>query len=293
MKKHIYKRVMNVVRRGKETFPFGNRTLSITEILRGPGVLEFLESNGPLTDGSWRNKLRRKLRVGNFTKEVVDEFLRQRQYHRQREVARRPGPRPGRQGQTLKFGGENRTLTEILDQNPNIRHAYEVRGVRTPQAQRNRLRRDLMEGRDPLAPIPQRRRGPSEASPIVIDGERLTARQALERYPQLRGYLQPERRLSERALHARLRREFRNGRIPENIINEDPQEFFRIGDALDATVTEYRLDDPRIHHHDIVSIFEYLRPQILRLIEAHPNTKVYLNIHMTMFHPSSGETEKV
>ena len=83
-----------------------------------------------------------------------------------------------------------------------------------------------MEGRDPLAPIPLRRRGPSEASPIIIYGERLTARQALERYPQLRGYLQPERRLSERALHARLRGEFRNGRIPDHILNEDPPEFF-------------------------------------------------------------------
>ena len=72
-----------------------------------------------------------------------------------------------------------------------------------------------MEGRDPLAPIPPRRRGPSEASPIIINGERLTVRQALELYQQLRGYLQPERRLSERALHARLQREFRNGRIPQ------------------------------------------------------------------------------
>ena len=92
-------------------------------------------------------------------------------------------------------------------------------------------------------------------------------------------------------MHAKLRREFTNERIPEHIFYEDPPEFFRIGDALDATVTEYRVDDPRIHHHDIVSIFEYLRPHILRLIEAHPNTKVYLNIHMTMFQPSSGETE--
>ena len=174
---------MNVLprrRRGKETFPFGNRTLSITGILREPGVVEYLESNGSLTDGARQNKLRRKLRVGNFNKGVVDEFLRQRQHQRQRKVARRPGPRRGRQGQTFEFGEENRTLTEILDGNPGIRQAYEARGVRTPLAQKNRLRRDLMEGRDPLAPIPPRRRGPSEASPIIINGERLAARQALE-----------------------------------------------------------------------------------------------------------------
>ena len=79
---------MNVLprrRRGKETFPFRNRTLSITGILREPGVVEYLESNGSLTDGARQNKLRRKLRVGNFNKEVVDEFLRQRQHQRQRE----------------------------------------------------------------------------------------------------------------------------------------------------------------------------------------------------------------
>ena len=96
------------------------------------------------------------------------------------------------------FGGENRTLTEILDQNPGIRQVYEARGVRTPLAQRNRLWKDLSEGRDPLAVPPPRRRGPSEVSPIIIDRERMKARKALERYPQLRGYLQPERRLSER-----------------------------------------------------------------------------------------------
>ena len=79
------------------------------------------------------------------------------------------------------------------------------------------------------------------------------------------------------------------GRIPDHILNEEPPEFRPIGDALDATFTEYRLDDPRINHHDIVSIFRYLRPQMLRLIEAHPNTKVFLNIHVTMFQPSSGE----
>ena len=129
-------------------------------------------------------------------------------------MARRPRPQ---RGQVFRFfNGENRTLTEILNQNPGIRQAYEARGVRNLSSQRKRLRKDLMEVRDPLAPIPPRRRGPSEASPIIIGGEKLTARQALERYPQLRGYLQPERRLSERALHARLRREFRNGRIPDH-----------------------------------------------------------------------------
>ena len=156
-------------KRGKrERFLYGDESLSITELLRKPGIAEYLQRNGPLTYESQRNKLRRELKVGNFTKEAVDEFLRQRQLQRQREVAR--GPRPSR-GQTFRFGGENRTLTEILDQNPGIRHAYEACRVRMPTAQRNRLRKDLLEVRDPLAVPPPKRRGPSTASPIIIDKE--------------------------------------------------------------------------------------------------------------------------
>ena len=54
----------------KETFPYGDRFLSITEILREPGVLEFLESNGPLTDDGQQNKFRRKLRVGTLPTDI-------------------------------------------------------------------------------------------------------------------------------------------------------------------------------------------------------------------------------
>ena len=71
-----------------------------------------------MTYGSQRNKPRRKLKVGNFNKEMVDQFLRQRQHQRQREVARR-----SQRGQVFRFNGENRTLTEILEQNPNIQQA--------------------------------------------------------------------------------------------------------------------------------------------------------------------------
>ena len=49
---------------------------------------------------------------------------------------------------------------------------------------------------------------------------------------------------------------------------------------------------PRIRFHDIVSLFEYLRPQILRLIEAHPNTKVGLNVHTLMVRRTTGAVER-
>ena len=251
--------------------------------------MEYLERGGPLTDGSRRSKLRRELRVGKFTKEMVDEFARQQQHQRQREIARRPRPQ---RGQTFQFNGEKRTLTEIMSQRPDIRRAYEARGVRAPLAQRNRLRKDLLEGRDPLAVSPPRQQRPPTSSFITINGERLTARQALERYPQLRGYLQPERRLTERTLHAKLRREFRNGRIPDHVINEEPPTFFRVESHYNGAEIRYKLDDSRIKFHDIVSLFEYLKPQILRLIEDQPNTKVSLNVHVLMVRRTTGAVEK-
>ena len=67
------------VRGKRERRLYDGESLSITELLRKPGVSEYLERNGPLTYESQRNKLRRELKVGKFTKEAVNEFLGQRQ----------------------------------------------------------------------------------------------------------------------------------------------------------------------------------------------------------------------
>ena len=99
------------VRGSRERSLCGDESLSITELLRKPGVVEYLERGGSLTGGSRRSKLRRELRVGKFTKEMVDEFARQQQHQRQREIARKPRPQ---RGQTFQFNGEKRTLTEIM-----------------------------------------------------------------------------------------------------------------------------------------------------------------------------------
>ena len=71
--------------RGKRDRLYDGESLSIANLLRKPGVVEYLERGGLLTDGERRNKLRRELKVGKFTKEAVDEFLGQRQ----RETERR------------------------------------------------------------------------------------------------------------------------------------------------------------------------------------------------------------
>ena len=67
------------------------------------------------------------------------------------------------------------------------------------------------------------------------------------------------------------------------MINEQPPEFMRTSSALDSTFTQYTvLDDRRINNHDIVSIFDYLKTQIISLIQAHPSTKVHFVVKLTM-----------
>ena len=66
--------------------------------------------------------------------------------------------------------------------------------MRTPLAQCNLLHKELRVGRDPLVTQRQSR------GRININGERLKARQALEHYRQLRGHLQPGKRLREKYL---------------------------------------------------------------------------------------------
>ena len=58
---------------------------------------------------------------------------------------------------------------------------------------------------------------------ITINGESLTARQALERYPQLREFLQQGRRISEKSLQAKVRTWIRKGKIPNNVFNPEPE----------------------------------------------------------------------
>ena len=60
----------------------------------------------------------------------------------------------------------------------------------------------------------------------------------------------------------------------------------------DGAEIRYKLDDPRIKFHDIVSLFEYLKTQILRVIEAHPNTKVGLSVHTLMVRRTTGAVER-
>lgn len=58
----------------KQLLKYGNDLLSITDVLKIPGVSEYIQRNGPLTDGSLRNRLRRENFVGSFTRKAVKSF---------------------------------------------------------------------------------------------------------------------------------------------------------------------------------------------------------------------------
>ena len=61
---------MNVpnLRGKKQTFTYGNDSLSITGLLRKPEIVGYLEKDGPLTQGSRREKLRKLLREGRINR---------------------------------------------------------------------------------------------------------------------------------------------------------------------------------------------------------------------------------
>ena len=60
----------------KGFFIYNGKSQSITNIMKEPGVSEFLQQNGPMRDGPLRNKLWRLLKVGGITKDAVDTYLR-------------------------------------------------------------------------------------------------------------------------------------------------------------------------------------------------------------------------
>ena len=222
-----------------------------------------MERSGPLTVGSQREKLRKQLRARTITPDIVAQYQPPPLVVRQQTVVK---PR----GQTFPFRGQKVNITQILNQHPEIKQNLIQRGVKSPLAQRNRLRKELLAGRDPMVIQPRRQT-------LIINGNRFTARQALERYPQLREFLQPKRRLTEKSLLAKVRKYINGNKVPDHILNLQPPEFHMIQGALDQTFRNY-LDDPRIRNHDVPFLFTYIHNSIIRLMQQNLNTKVYLNL---------------
>ena len=116
----------------------------------------------------------------------------------------------------LTYGSQREKLRKLLREgriNPQLVTEQATRNPTAPrvrdtryetQRRRANLPRKTTKGEVLLGPEPPPRAPKRPPSAIIINGENLTARQVLERYPQLREFLQQDRRISEKSLHAKV-----------------------------------------------------------------------------------------
>ena len=163
-----------------------------------------------------------------------------------------------------------------------LRRLLKVNGI-TKEAVDAYLQDEIRNNRDPYIILPRQR------GSIMINGEQMTARQALNRFPLLSSYLQQKRPLNEKALHAKVLRDFRAGKIPDHITYEEPPQFNLYGNHFGAARIRYKLDDSRIKHRNLESLFEFIKPQVIELIRANRDTKVGLSVSPWMIRRSGND----
>ena len=199
----------------------------------------------------------------------------------------------GRRQKLYQFGNAYLSIYDLLkkdnvleyltrnDETPPLRHTVQMRlwrGLRDGSINQQVVNY-YIAGRV----VPERRTG------FVIGGRSYTAKQALNKFPQLVGFLQPKKKI--KSLENKFRVWFKKGKIPDHIFNEQPPEFVLVNGALGGAFQEYKMEDDRINRHGISSLFDYLKERIITLINQHPNTKLNLTVYATTFQPSSGDTE--
>ena len=144
------------------------------------------------------------------------------------------------------------------------------------------LEEERRNNREPFIILPRQR------GAVEINGEQMTARQALNRFPLLSRYLQRKRVLNEKALHAKFLRDFRAGKVPGHIIYEEPPQFNQLDNHFGGARIRYKLDDPRIRYRNLESLFECIKPQVIELIRLNRNTRAGFSVSPWMI-KKSGE----
>ena len=204
------------MREKEEIYNYGNENIFITDLLKKPEIVNYLERNRSYTPASRREKRRKLLREhGDNLRQMVTDYNLQNPPTRQRRQV--------------------------------VRHALRSATSESKSPTKGRV----FFG--PERPPRQPRR---PIGVITINRENLTARQAFNRYPQLREHYQSERRLKEGTLHAKLRKDFKTGNIPHDILNEDPSQFQQVDNHFNGAHMRFKLDDQRIKFHNIPSLRE-------------------------------------
>ena len=235
----------------KNLYKFGNDVLSITDLLKKPEVTNYLEKGKKLTYASLREKLRNQLKkFGDNLKDIVADY----------------------------------NLENPVDQEQQQRDTlYGAQRVKAGLARKDTRGRVIGGPRVNNRPPPRNPR-----VPILINGERLTARQALEKYPQLKEFLQQKQQISEKSLHAKYRVWMKKGKIPDEIIDPEPEIVPR-GRLLGNNV----LGQYTIHARVSTSPRDFLdrvENVAIKFLGDHPQNKVQLSLVciMVRFDPSTG-----
>ena len=237
----------------KKLYNYGDSSLSITELLEKPEVTNYLEQGKKLTYASLREKLRGRLKkFGDNLKDIVDSYNLENPVGQQQRQEQRDTLYGA---QRVKAGLDKKDTRGRVVGGPRVNNRPPPRNPRVP---------------------------------ILINGERLTARQALEKYPQLREFLQQKRQISEKSLHVKYRAWMKKGKIPDEIIDPEPEIVPR-GRLLGNNV----LGQYTIHAKVSTSPRDFLdrtENAVTKFLGEHPHNKVQLSLVciMVRFDPATG-----
>ena len=242
-----------MVTRGlKQIYKYGDEDLSITDLLEKLDVVNYLEKGKKLTYPSQREKLRKELRKhGNDLRRIVNDYNLENPSQRRREI------------RDNIYGAQRRRA--------NLPRK-DTKGRVLPGAERppRQLRRTI--------------------GVVNINGENLTARQALERYPNLRNELQKNRIISEKSLRAKVITWFRKNKITNDMLRLDPEIVPREAKRL--------LGNNVIDHYTINSIgntsptdfLNYVRNSVINHMDNNRQNKVKIDLICKMIRtdPATG-----
>ena len=95
-----------------------------------------------------------------------------------------------------------------------------------------------------------------------IGGEYFSARNALKKFPQLIGILQPKGRIKQKSLQDKFRCWFKKGKFSKKDFKIIPPQFRESNSALNKTFPEYLCDDPILNNYDVPSLFALIKENI-------------------------------
>ena len=169
----------------KQIYKYGNDSLSITDLLGKDEIVNYLEQGKKLTYPSQREKLRKELgKHGDYLEQLVKIY-------------------------NLQNPPQQREIRDDL---------YGAQRIRANLPKKD-TRGNVFFG--PEKPLQPPRRKPIGV--INVNGENLTARQALDRFPRLRGFLQGRKRqISEKSLRAKVRTWFKKNKITNDMLSLEP-----------------------------------------------------------------------